>query len=69
MHHRSTVTRSPPDPEDPFLRAVARRLNALDGLTEPTAEEAAELGRLRVIWAHAQPTPAIPAPRRGRKPR
>ncbi|MDY3558623.1 hypothetical protein R5W23_005763 [Gemmata sp. JC673] len=49
MHHRSTVTRSPPDPEDPFLRDIARRLSALDGLTEPTAEEAAELGRLRVI--------------------
>ena len=56
--------RTAPDPDRAFLRAVRARLDALDELTEPTADEATERARLRVIWAHAQSTPAMPAPRR-----
>ncbi len=64
MHHSSTAKRTTPDPGTAFLRDVAHRLDALNELADPSAEEIAELGRLRVIWAHAQPTPVPRPPRR-----
>lgn len=64
MHHVSTTKPRAPDPDGTFLRSVGRRLDALSALNDPDADQVAELRRLRVIWAHAQPTPAVRPPRR-----
>lgn len=69
MAHVTTGRRATPDPAAAFLRAVGRRLDALGGRDDLSAAEAAELRRLRVIWAHAQPTPALRPGRPTRPPR